>query len=386
MGTTFTMDPVGAAAGVVSGIVGGLTARKQQQRAHKYNLEYMEKQNEYNKEMQERQQQYSYDMWDYTNYENQRKHMEAAGLNPALVYGMSGVGGQSASGADGAGGGLPANNPAETGMQGFGMAMNTALQAAKLKSEIKLNEEKAREAGAGADKTAGVDTELTEVMTKVEDKKRELMDSEIVLNEDHARAFFAEYQKLWQETQGLMVDNEIKGKTKDEKIKQIEIQTINDGLELFEKSSRIALNQTQKDLMTIQMVWYAYEQQTKRMTAEAAQNRAGAMWEMTRQYGDLKTRELDQRDTTILQEWIKTGFSAFESLTRSGSNIADIASQFITRGTGKTISETIKTLKDANGNTTTIKQQHHGEGGREESAKQWRKMMDWLKYLEEGGK
>ena len=25
------------------------------------------------------------DMWDYTNYENQVKHLEAAGLNPALL-------------------------------------------------------------------------------------------------------------------------------------------------------------------------------------------------------------------------------------------------------------------------------------------------------------
>ena len=31
-------------------------------------------------------------MWDYTNYENQKKHMLQAGLNPALLYGMSGGG------------------------------------------------------------------------------------------------------------------------------------------------------------------------------------------------------------------------------------------------------------------------------------------------------
>ena len=33
------------------------------------------------------------EMWDYTNYSNQRKHMEEAGLNPAMMYGMSGGGG-----------------------------------------------------------------------------------------------------------------------------------------------------------------------------------------------------------------------------------------------------------------------------------------------------
>ena len=35
-------------------------------------------------------------MWDYTNYENQMKHIEAAGLNPALMYGMGGGGGVTA--------------------------------------------------------------------------------------------------------------------------------------------------------------------------------------------------------------------------------------------------------------------------------------------------
>ena len=35
------------------------------------------------------------EMWDYTNYSNQRKQIEKAGLNPAMMYGMSGGGGSS---------------------------------------------------------------------------------------------------------------------------------------------------------------------------------------------------------------------------------------------------------------------------------------------------
>ena len=34
---------------------------------------------------------YNQEMWDYTNYENQVKHLEAAGLNPALLYGQGGA-------------------------------------------------------------------------------------------------------------------------------------------------------------------------------------------------------------------------------------------------------------------------------------------------------
>ena len=42
--------------------------------------------------------QYNQEMWDYTNYKNQVKHLEAAGLNPALLYGQGGGGGATAAG------------------------------------------------------------------------------------------------------------------------------------------------------------------------------------------------------------------------------------------------------------------------------------------------
>lgn len=38
-----------------------------------------------------------YDMWNKTNYGNQVKHMKDAGLNPALMYGSAGQGGQTGS-------------------------------------------------------------------------------------------------------------------------------------------------------------------------------------------------------------------------------------------------------------------------------------------------
>ena len=36
------------------------------------------------------------EMWEYTNYENQVKHLKAAGLNPALLYAKGGAGGSTA--------------------------------------------------------------------------------------------------------------------------------------------------------------------------------------------------------------------------------------------------------------------------------------------------
>ena len=36
-------------------------------------------------------QQYSKDLWDYTNFANQRKHLEKAGLSVGLMYGKRGA-------------------------------------------------------------------------------------------------------------------------------------------------------------------------------------------------------------------------------------------------------------------------------------------------------
>ena len=76
---------------------------------NEYNLNMLAKQQDYAKEMAGINQGYAMDianwshnanknMWDYTNYENQVAHLEAAGLNPALLYGQGGGGGATAAG------------------------------------------------------------------------------------------------------------------------------------------------------------------------------------------------------------------------------------------------------------------------------------------------
>ena len=59
----------------------------------------------------------SKEMWDYTNYENQVKHLKEAGLNPALLYGQGGGGGSAAGGGTAAGVGLPTSTGVGMGIQ-----------------------------------------------------------------------------------------------------------------------------------------------------------------------------------------------------------------------------------------------------------------------------
>jgi hypothetical protein len=92
--------------------------------------------------------------WDYTNYENQVKHMKNAGLNVGLMYGMGGGGGQSSAASSG---GSAAMGQAPQAQNYMGL-----MQAELLGSQAKLNEAEADKAKALADKTRGVDTKLGE--------------------------------------------------------------------------------------------------------------------------------------------------------------------------------------------------------------------------------
>ena len=97
-------------------------------------LKLMEIQNRYNEQMAQRNQERNKDLWDYTNCENQKKHMKAAGLNPALMYGMGGGGGVSSSGAQGQGVTQPTDRSIEMGIQRQGLG----LQLANLASQVEL--------------------------------------------------------------------------------------------------------------------------------------------------------------------------------------------------------------------------------------------------------
>lgn len=95
----------------------------------------------------------SKEMFEYTGYGAQRRQMEEAGLNPALMYGRAGAGGTTASaGAGSASGGLASD---EASLKQAQMAQQgMALQLAKLGSEIAVNKATAKEKEANAELTS----------------------------------------------------------------------------------------------------------------------------------------------------------------------------------------------------------------------------------------
>ena len=129
-----------------------------------YNKRIMALQNQYQQQAAAQSQQYAKDYWDYTNTENQAKHLKNAGLNIGLMYGQSGAGGMGASG------GARQESPDQAQGNPIGMA----LQAQQIEQQRRMNDAQialaqaqANKANTEANKIAGVDTQ--EALKRIEE-------------------------------------------------------------------------------------------------------------------------------------------------------------------------------------------------------------------------
>lgn len=159
--------------------------KKAMQEQFKYNKEIMALQNQYQQQAAAQSQQYAKDYWDYTNTENQVKHLKNSGLNIGLMYGQSGAGGMGASG------GARQESPEQP--QGNPVAM--ALQTQQIEQQRRMNdaqialaEAQASKAREEARKIGGVDIEeaykrIEEMGAKINnliaDKKLKEADAEL---------------------------------------------------------------------------------------------------------------------------------------------------------------------------------------------------------------
>lgn len=152
-----------------------------------YNKRLMALQNQYQQQAAAQSQQYAKDYWDYTNTENQVKHLKNSGLNIGLMYGQSGAGGMGASG------GARQESPEQPQGNPVGMALQVQQieqQRRMNDAQIALAEAQASKAKEEARKIGGVDIEeaykrIEEMGAKIEnliaDKK--LKEAETKLSE-----------------------------------------------------------------------------------------------------------------------------------------------------------------------------------------------------------
>src|SRR5690606_27641351 len=89
--------------------------------------------------------------WEQTNYAAQMEQLKKAGLNPALIYGMGGAGGQIGHGNTT----MPSAGPAPDA----GMATRNIMDAAAMRANIELMEAQKQKTEAEAESIKGVETE-----------------------------------------------------------------------------------------------------------------------------------------------------------------------------------------------------------------------------------
>jgi hypothetical protein len=158
------MDDFGSAIGQLGGFL-GMGFNQMGQNQQNYNTQqFMAMQHSNQRNLNEQMQKIQQENWDYTNYENQVKHLKNAGLNVGLLYGQGGAGGSTMGGASGgsaAMGSAAQNNTPQV--------MAQMLQAMMMKSEIAKNESEANRNNADADKKRGVDTANTQADTQVKE-------------------------------------------------------------------------------------------------------------------------------------------------------------------------------------------------------------------------
>lgn len=163
---------IGTGLAAISGLantfgIGNNSSKKQLQQQQA--LTDMQK--EANKELMEDSFAYQKNLYDHTYAKNtaqaQVRNLKAAGLNPALAYGLQGAGGGSTTGSGSASvGGGSASGEAE--MQTANTAkQGMALQLAKLSSEVKLNESVAEKNEA--------DAEQAKAKTTTEENSRDIL-------------------------------------------------------------------------------------------------------------------------------------------------------------------------------------------------------------------
>lgn len=191
-------------------------------------------------------------MWDATNYKAQMEQLKKAGLNPGLLYGMGGGGGQTV------GGGMPSaaagntqQNPGEVA-QFSGLGMGLAMQGA----QMELMKAQARNLDADTSNKTGViptniqsGTELNKAQTAsliqgIENQKvqAELTKSMTTLNEldaipkqatiaDQITKYKAETSSAVQNARIAMNEADISDETIKDKIKIIKQEAIGKALD-----------------------------------------------------------------------------------------------------------------------------------------------------------
>lgn len=305
---------------LLGGLFGGEPSEEEMLRKQfEWQKEIMGLQANYNKQQAKYSSELAKEMWDYTNYENQVKHLKAAGLNAALLYGKGGGGGASASGAGQAAGVGVATPP----------QMMLGLQIKQMESQIKLTNAEAAKTMVEAGKISGVDTKKTESETNLNEINARLADKNIIKSEAETKKLINEAKVAFEIARKTAVEANVSEATQQEQITLIE-----KGVE--EIDARITELKTKSDLNEAMAAWYRKKTDTiieelniawsnansNSTEAMAALNRAQSMAKHVENQKEYWDKSIENEEERIMQEWIFGGINAI-------INVAGVVGDFI---------------------------------------------------------
>lgn len=330
--------------GLVSGalgMIGGAISDRRNYRNQKklmglqneYNLNMLAKQQDYAKEMAGINQGYAMDManwshnankdmWDYTNYENQVAHLEAAGLNPALLYGQGGGGGATAAGGNAIAGSGQSAGGANTSapqairsqiIEGAGMGIQLGLMNAQKRNL----EADAAKKEADAAKTAGVDTELAKTAAKLNEARIENVNMSTEEIAAKAKMWGDTSTMLWQQARKYASEADYNEKTMDTKIEKAGYETMGSLLENMETIARTQFTKAQTNAIAENIAIAWYNAGTNRMNATTAADHVAN--ELFKTMG-----ELDIKQKQLLKDWIYQGVHAGVALLEGVTDLVKI--------------------------------------------------------------
>lgn len=278
---------IGAIMGIGGAAMGAINANSASKQSWENQVQLMDIQAQLNRQNAKFNTGQAKDMWNYTNFENQMKHIKAAGLSPGLIYGMGGAGGSSQGAGAASGVGLPQDQSIGMGLR----AQEIGINMANAMSQIKLNESQANKNEAEANKISGVDTEAQKAtidnliaqtsnekvkkglilgQIRVADAEEELKRNMADWTKDKAdetrwniKSLQKGIDKLAEEINGMKLDNELKERTIDNKVKESSLILQNLMAEILLKGSQKKVNEEQAKAIPAQIL-QGWEDLTKK--------------------------------------------------------------------------------------------------------------------------
>lgn len=224
------------------------------------------------KDLTDYNQQKQLEMWEKTGYGAQRLQMEKAGLNPGLMYGMGGGGGQSAAVTPGSvqGGSSPSSGGEAQAAMGMGLQL-ALLKAQKenIEADTKnklgdaANKPKVGEnlEASTASLTQGitnsqVQNELTRAQTRIANVAATV--NEATADEQAGKIIY-EMQNIKADGERMVAENHVTRETMASKIEILKQEAIGAAVEVAAKRMGIAVDaaQIQKMAADIEQKWYS---------------------------------------------------------------------------------------------------------------------------------